>query len=122
MTPETGTNCFNQRSKTKAKDGGTVMTNSAEKLLVSIEDGIKRITINRPERRNSVDRETVQLLREAIKQSAEDDTRVVILTGAGDSFCAGADLAATNASDIANYDVTTSLPQNVNPPILPTRA
>src|SRR6266567_4790369 len=100
-----------QRPKPKTKGlrqrpkiGDTVMTDQAEKLLVSIEDGIKRITINRPERRNSVDRETVQLLREAIKQSAEDDTRVVILTGAGHSFCAGADLAATNASDIANYD------------------
>ena len=80
------------------------MTDPAEKLLVSIEDGIKRITINRPERRNSVDRETVHLLRAAIEQSAEDETRVVILTGAGDSFCAGADLAATSASDIANYD------------------
>ena len=40
------------------------MTDQPEKLLVSIEDGIKRITINRPERRNSVDRETVQLLGE----------------------------------------------------------
>src|SRR5882672_11317632 len=97
------------------------MTDSAEKLLVSIEDGIKRITINRPERRNSVDRETVQLLREAIKQSAEDDSRVVILTGAGESFCAGADLAATSASDIANFDVTQSLRENVNPTILAMR-
>src|SRR6202165_3290079 len=97
------------------------MTDQSEKLLVSIEDGIKRITINRPERRNSVDRETVQLLREAIKQSAEDDTRGVILTGAGDSFCAGADLAATSASDIANYDVTASLRENVNPTILGMR-
>ena len=98
------------------------MTDPAEKLLVSIEDGIKRITINRPERRNSVDRETVQLLREAIEQSAEDDTRVVILTGAGESFCAGADLAATSASEIANYDVTRSLRENVNPTILAMRA
>ena len=98
------------------------MTNSTEKLLVSIEDGIKRITINRPERRNSVDRETVQLLREAIEQSAEDETLVVILTGAGESFCAGADLAATSASEIANYDVTRSLRENVNPTVLAMRS
>ena len=44
------------------------MTERTEKLLVSLEDGIKRITINRPERRNSVDRETVQLLLATIKQ------------------------------------------------------
>jgi 2-(1,2-epoxy-1,2-dihydrophenyl)acetyl-CoA isomerase len=98
------------------------MTDSAEKLLVSLEDGIKRITINRPERRNSIDRETVQLLRDAVIQSAADGTRVVILTGAGESFCAGADLAATSERDIANYDVTKSLRENVNPTVLAMRA
>ena len=98
------------------------MTDSIRKLLVSLEDGIKRITINRPERRNSVDGETVQLLRDAVIQSAEDGTRVVILTGAGDSFCSGADLAATSARDIANFDVTRSLRENVNPTILAMRA
>ena len=70
------------------------MTESTEKLIVTLENGIKRITINRPQRRNSVDHETLQLLLAAVKQSANDGTRVVILTGAGDSFCAGADLAA----------------------------
>src|SRR5467141_3745380 len=90
--------------------GGTDRSHTmTEKLLVSIEDGIKRITINRPERRNSVDGETVQLLLAAMKQSSEDGTRVVILTGAGESFCAGADLAATSERDIANFDVTRSL-------------
>jgi 2-(1,2-epoxy-1,2-dihydrophenyl)acetyl-CoA isomerase len=98
------------------------MTDANEKLLVTLENGIKRITINRPERRNSVDRETVRLLRDAVKQSADDGTRVVILTGAGDSFCAGADLAATNANDIANYDVTQAIRENVNPTILAIRA
>src|SRR5882762_8852110 len=98
------------------------MKDQSEKLLVSTEDGIKSITINRPERRNSVDRETVKLLRAAIEQSAEDDTRVVILTGAGESFCAGADLAATSATDIANFDVTKSLRENVNPTVLAMRA
>lgn len=98
------------------------MTERTERLLVKLEDGIKRITFNRPERRNSVDGQTVQLLLGAIKESADDGTRVVILTGAGESFCAGADLAATSASDIANYDVTKTLRENVNPTILAMRA
>ena len=55
---------------------------SSEKLLVTLEDGVKRITINRPERRNSVDTETVGLLHEAITPSADDESKVVILTGA----------------------------------------
>ena len=98
------------------------MTDQTGKLLVSLADGIKRITINRPERRNSVDVETIQLLREAVRQSANDGTRVVILTGAGDSFCAGADLAATSASEIAAFDVTRELRDHVNPTILALRA
>jgi len=97
------------------------MTNQTAKLLVSLADGVKRITINRPERRNSVDGDTVRLLRDAVRESASDGTRVVILTGAGDSFCAGADLAATSAAEIAAFDVTNALRENVNPTILALR-
>lgn len=98
------------------------MTESTEKLIVTLENGIKRITINRPQRRNSVDHETLQSLLAAMKQSAHDGTRVVILTGAGDSFCAGADLAATSERDIASYDVTKSIRENVNPLVLTMRS
>lgn len=95
---------------------------SSDKLLVTLEDGIKRITFNRPERRNSVDVETVGLLHEAIARSASDESKVVILTGAGDSFCAGADLQATSQRDIKNIDVTASLREHTNPTILAMRA
>ncbi|PYT07989.1 MAG: 2-(1,2-epoxy-1,2-dihydrophenyl)acetyl-CoA isomerase [Acidobacteria bacterium] len=95
---------------------------SSDKLLVSLEDGVKRITINRPERRNSVDVETVELLHEAIQRSAEDDSKVVILTGAGDAFCAGADLQATSERDIKSVDVTASLREHTNPTILAMRS
>ncbi|HEX8176212.1 MAG TPA: enoyl-CoA hydratase [Pyrinomonadaceae bacterium] len=97
------------------------MTDRAEKLLVTLQDGIKRITINRPERRNSVDHEMIELMRDAMQNSEADGTRVVILTGAGDSFCAGADLAATSATDIANYDVTRAIREKVNPTIMAMR-
>jgi 2-(1,2-epoxy-1,2-dihydrophenyl)acetyl-CoA isomerase len=95
---------------------------SSDKLLVTLEDGVKCITINRPERRNSVDVETIELLYEAIHSSAEDESRVVVLTGAGDSFCAGADLQATSARDIKSVDVTASLRQHTNPTILAMRS
>jgi len=94
---------------------------SSDKLLVSLEGGIKRITINRPERRNAVDSETITLLREAIQRSATDDSRVIILTGAGDAFCAGADLQGREGGDIRNADVTTSLREYTNPTILAMR-
>ena len=95
---------------------------SSDKLLVTLQDGVKRITFNRPERRNSVDTETVGLLYEAIQRSAEDDSKVLVLTGAGDSFCAGADLQATSARDIKSIDVTASLRERTNPTILAMRA
>src|SRR4051812_9337379 len=55
-----------------------------------------RVTIDRQERRNAVDGPTAELLTEAYHRfEADDDARVLILTGAGDvSFCAGADLKA----------------------------
>ena len=54
------------------------------------------VTIDRPERRNAVDGPTAQLLDEAYRAFvADDEARVMVLTGAGDvSFCAGADLKA----------------------------
>jgi len=100
---------------------GTAMA-SSDKLLVTLEDGVKRITFNRPERRNSVDVETVELLHEAITRSAEDESKVVVITGAGDAFCAGADLQATSERDIKSIDVTASLREHTNPTIIAMRS
>ena len=54
------------------------------------------LAIERPERRNAVDRHTADELLEAYRLfEADDDARVLVLTGAGDlAFCAGADLKA----------------------------
>jgi enoyl-CoA hydratase len=55
------------------------------------------VTIDRPERRNAVDAETAALLRESLSRfEADDDARVLVLTGTGEAFCAGADLKAMN--------------------------
>jgi enoyl-CoA hydratase/carnithine racemase len=53
------------------------------------------VTIDRPQRRNAVDARTAQLLRESLERfEADDGARVMIVTGAGEAFCAGADLKA----------------------------
>lgn len=53
------------------------------------------VTINRPQKRNAVDGITAAALRDAFGRfEADDALRVAILTGAGGSFCAGADLSA----------------------------
>ena len=61
-----------------------------ESIIVSIESGIARITLNRPDRLNSFTRAMHVELRDALGNLG--DARVVILTGAGRGFCAGQDL------------------------------
>jgi methylglutaconyl-CoA hydratase len=76
-------------------------------VLTSVEAGIARITLNRPEKRNALDRATVDALSAELHRCAGDAAvRVVQITGAGKAFCAGADLtemqAQANASEAAN--------------------
>src|SRR5918996_3160268 len=54
---------------------------------------VSRITLNRPERMNAMAFDVMIPFREALEAIAVDnETRVVVVTGAGDAFCAGADL------------------------------
>ena len=54
---------------------------------------VRIITIDRPEVRNAVDRPTADALADVFRDAeADDDIRVVVLTGADGTFCAGADL------------------------------
>ena len=95
------------------------MSEVSDRLLVSLEAGVKRVTFNNPARRNSIDFETMQRLTEAIKESFEDETRVIVITGAGDSFCAGADLQAGLSG---SRDVTTDLREVINPGVMAMRS
>jgi enoyl-CoA hydratase len=63
-------------------------------LLVADDGAIRTLTINRPEKLNALNRETITELRAAFAQARADDTvRVVVLTGAGaKAFVAGADI------------------------------
>jgi enoyl-CoA hydratase len=64
-------------------------------ILTEIDGPIFVVTINRPERRNAVDRACAEALAAAFRAfDADKDMNVAILTGAGDAFCAGADLKA----------------------------
>jgi enoyl-CoA hydratase len=57
------------------------------------------VTMNRPEARNALSAEMLEIMREAWDRvDADDDIRVCVLTGAGGAFCAGADLKAMTTS------------------------
>jgi methylglutaconyl-CoA hydratase len=65
------------------------------KMLYTVERGIARITLNRPDKRNALDGEIVTEITEALREAeVDEDAGVVLLSGAGKDFCAGADLAA----------------------------
>lgn len=65
----------------------------------SVHEGVLRIVINRPARRNSLDMAAVADLVAVLEAAATDDAlRVVVLEGAGGHFCSGADWVASNAA------------------------
>src|ERR1700733_5098744 len=64
-------------------------------ILINEEDGVRRITLNRPERRNAMTPEMlVELIRAMEEAAAASDCRVVVFAGAGEGFCAGLDLSS----------------------------
>jgi len=64
----------------------------ANTVLVAEADGIATLTLNRPEKRNAISFELLEDLMAALDAAEQSAAQVVILTGAGQAFCAGLDL------------------------------
>ena len=75
---------------------------SFNNILISEENGLAKITINRPKKLNALNKETIEELHEAFKALEIDNTiKVVIITGSGEkAFVAGADI-----SEFAHFSV-----------------
>ena len=64
-------------------------------VLTEVSDGVMTITINRPNAKNAVNKDVAEGIAAALDAlDADDNTHVVILTGAGGTFCSGMDLKA----------------------------
>jgi 2-(1,2-epoxy-1,2-dihydrophenyl)acetyl-CoA isomerase len=64
------------------------------------EDGIVTVTLNRPEKKNAINAKMWDELIEVFTEVGESDAdRVMVLTGAGDGFCSGADLGGETGAD-----------------------
>jgi len=65
----------------------------ARTIRVEIDDGVHRITLDRPERRNAMNLQMVRELTSALDDAEAGDARLIVLRGAGGHFCAGGDVA-----------------------------
>ncbi|XP_059182928.1 enoyl-CoA delta isomerase 2, mitochondrial isoform X2 [Centropristis striata] len=64
-----------------------------EGLLVTTEDNITTITLNRPAKKNAITTEMYSEILAALEQAAKDDSALTVFTGAGDFYCSGNDLS-----------------------------
>jgi len=68
-------------------------------IIYEIKNNVAFVALNRPDKRNALNDRIIAELRDAILEAeADDETRVIILRGAGKDFCAGADLAQLEKS------------------------
>ncbi|HET9789294.1 MAG TPA: enoyl-CoA hydratase-related protein [Pyrinomonadaceae bacterium] len=90
------------------------MSNETLPVLLTFDGSVAFITLNRPEKRNALNDAVVRSVKSALRESsAKEAVRVVVITGAGQDFCSGADLEAlkkiSDASVSENVDDARSL-------------
>lgn len=74
-------------------------------LLESTEGTVRYLTLNRPEKRNALNDEIVDSLQNALKSVGSDESiRAIVIRGAGNDFCSGADLASIKRLANASYE------------------
>src|SRR5581483_9388263 len=74
------------------------MSDCYEKLILDRRESITTITLNRPKVHNALDRALSDELNRAVRQVRDDrECAVLILRGAGDTFCAGDDITEFNS-------------------------
>ncbi|MGN2391754.1 enoyl-CoA hydratase/isomerase family protein [Pelomicrobium sp. G1] len=67
--------------------------NPGEPLLIARTEGVARLTLHRPHKANALDGALVEALIAAVEAAAGDGTRLLILDGSGEHFCAGFDFS-----------------------------
>lgn len=76
-------------------------TRDSERVLITIEDGIAIVTLNRPEKYNGLDMPMFEAITRAAKTLKKDrSVRVIILNGAGDAFCSGLDVKTVSKNPV----------------------
>src|SRR2546425_647477 len=80
-----------------------MMPEAEETVQLSVEDHVAILTLNRPEKLNALSAEMFSAFEERLDEIAADvGIRVVVLTGAGRAFCAGADMGGSAGPRTSN--------------------
>jgi enoyl-CoA hydratase len=88
-------------------------------IRYEVDGPVAIVTVDRPEVANAIDRPTATALADAFRRfEADDSVAVAVVTGANDTFCAGADLKAMRSGDA---DRVTRLAPDGDGPVGPTR-
>ncbi|XP_007522269.3 enoyl-CoA delta isomerase 2 isoform X1 [Erinaceus europaeus] len=85
-------------SSSQVKPGADSKQEGYENLLVTSEDRITKILLNRPTKKNAITTQMYHEIMLALKAASQDDSVLTVLTGSGDYYCSGNDL--TNFTDI----------------------
>src|SRR5580698_3200513 len=95
---------------------------SYETILLSLEGGIARLTLNRPDKLNSFNVRMHEEVQRALQSVRGQGARVLVLSGAGRGFCAGQDLAdRAVAPGTQGVDLGESIENRYNPLVLSLR-
>lgn len=87
------------------------MSNNSQLVELTEDQGVAWITLNRPDKLNSLTSDMLQTLQAHLSSISTSDTvRALVITGAGRAFCAGQDLA-----DVEGVDLGDVLEQHYNP-------
>ncbi len=102
-------------SPARSAHAATAPTDDAhtDQVLYAVEDHIATITLNRPDRQNTITRPMLAALSQRLVQAnADSQVRVIIVTGAGRFFCAGLDLREAPPTVLHNLDKPTICAHN----------
>ncbi|XP_019524067.1 PREDICTED: enoyl-CoA delta isomerase 2, mitochondrial isoform X1 [Hipposideros armiger] len=86
------------KSSSQVKPGTDRERQGYENLVVTSEDSITKIMLNRPTKKNAISTQMYHEIMLALKAASKDDSTITVLTGNGDYYCSGNDL--TNYTDI----------------------
>lgn len=91
---------------------------TSEIVTGELNGAVKWVRFNRPEVRNAIALESADLARAQIESAPSEGARVIVLTGSGGSFCAGADLKSLAANFDKFVSVKQALEEHYHPLVL----